>query len=199
MIVDWGIGKTHDILGSFLDPCILCILEFLLPLNCSLIFFGCLKITLNIGQVAQLVGVSSHTPKGCGFKSQSGHISRLLGDLWSRFIQEATDWCFSFTSMFLLSLCLSVPPLIHLLLSLKSTNIFLGEDYKIIFNYISNINPGWNGSVNWVPACEPKGCWFNSCQVTCLCFGPGPQLGVCKGQPHIDVSLPIFCPPFLSL
>ena len=27
--------------------------------------------------VAQLVGVSSHTPKGCGFDSQSGHIPRL--------------------------------------------------------------------------------------------------------------------------
>ena len=22
--------------------------------------------------------------------------------------------------------------------------------------------PGWCGSVDWVPACEPKGCWFDS-------------------------------------
>ena len=26
-------------------------------------------------------------------------------------------------------------------------------------------------------------------QVTCLGCGPGPQMGACEGQPHIDVSL----------
>ena len=34
------------------------------------------------------------------------------------------------------------------------------------------------------------------CQGTCLGCGPGPQLGVCKRQLHIDVSLPLFLPPF---
>ena len=34
---------------------------------------------------------------------------------------------------------------------------------------------------------------------TCLGCGPGPQWGVCKRQPHIDVSLPFFLPPFSSL
>ena len=29
------------------------------------------------GQVAQFVGASSHTPKGCGFNSQPGHIPKL--------------------------------------------------------------------------------------------------------------------------
>ena len=41
------------------------------------------------GGVAQLVGPSSHTPKGCRFDSWSGHG------------QEATGRCFSLTSMFL--------------------------------------------------------------------------------------------------
>ena len=24
------------------------------------------------------------------------------------------------------------------------------------------MSPGWCGSVDWAPSCEPKGCWFNS-------------------------------------
>ena len=36
-------------------------------------------------------------------------------------------------------------------------------------------------------------------QGTCLGCRPGPQQGVCKRQPHIDVSLPLFLLPFLSL
>ena len=30
-------------------------------------------------------------------------------------------------------------------------------------------------------------------QGMCLGCGPGPQLGACEKQPHIDVSLPLFC------
>ena len=33
-------------------------------------------------------------------------------------------------------------------------------------------------------------------QGTYLGCKPGPQLGACKRQPHIDVSLPLFLPPF---
>ena len=36
-------------------------------------------------------------------------------------------------------------------------------------------------------------------QDTCLGCRPGPQLGVCDRQPHINVSLPLFLPPFSSL
>ena len=36
-------------------------------------------------------------------------------------------------------------------------------------------------------------------QGTCLGCRPGPQWGMCKRQPHIDVSLPLFLPPFPSL
>ena len=36
-------------------------------------------------------------------------------------------------------------------------------------------------------------------QGTCLGCRPGPQQGVCKRQPHIEVSLPLFLPPFPSL
>ena len=46
-------------------------------------------ISNGAGQVAQLVEVLSHIPKGCGFDSQ-------LGDIW-----EATNQCFSLTWMFL--------------------------------------------------------------------------------------------------
>ena len=33
---------------------------------------------------------------------------------------------------------------------------------------------------------------------TCLSGGPGPQFGACERQP-LDVSLPLFLPPFPSL
>ena len=37
------------------------------------------------------------------------------------------------------------------------------------------------------------------CQGTCQGCGPGPQLGACERQLHIDVSLLLFLPPFTSL
>ena len=36
-------------------------------------------------------------------------------------------------------------------------------------------------------------------QGTCLGCRPGPQWGARERQPHIDVSLPLFLPPFPSL
>ena len=36
-------------------------------------------------------------------------------------------------------------------------------------------------------------------QGTCLGCGPGPQLGEHDRKPHIDVSLPLFLPPFPSI
>ena len=36
-------------------------------------------------------------------------------------------------------------------------------------------------------------------QGTCLGCGPGPQLGACEREPHADVSLHLFLPPFPSL
>ena len=36
-------------------------------------------------------------------------------------------------------------------------------------------------------------------QGTCLGCGLGPQVGVHETQPHIDVSLPLFLPPFPPL
>ena len=61
------------------------------------------------GQMAQLLGASSHTPKGWGF------------DPWLGRLLEATDGCFSFTLTFL---SLPTP------LSQKSINISLVEDLK---------------------------------------------------------------------
>ena len=36
-------------------------------------------------------------------------------------------------------------------------------------------------------------------QGSCLGCGPGPWLEACERQPHTDVSLPVFLPPFPSL
>ena len=56
---------------------------------------------------------------------------------------------------------------------------------------------GLCGSVDWVLDCEPKGCWFDSQSGHMPGLQPrsGPQLGVHKRQPHIDVSLPLFLSP----
>ena len=51
------------------------------------------------GQVAQLAGASSHTPKGCGFNSQSRHILRFGFNPPTGY--KATDQCFSLIWIFL--------------------------------------------------------------------------------------------------
>ena len=57
------------------------------------------------------------------------------------------------------------------------------------------VGPGWCGSVDWVPACKPEGHWFDSQS------GHMPELQARSplGQPHIDVSLSLFLPPFSSV
>ena len=57
------------------------------------------------------------------------------------------------------------------------------------------------GVAQWIecqPANQRVSDWIPS-QGTCLGCRPGPWLGMCKRQPHIDVSLPPFLPPFPSL
>ena len=46
---------------------------------------------------------------------------------------------------------------------------------------------------------NPKGHWFDYQSGHMPGFGPGLQYGACERQPHIDVSLPLFFPPFPSL
>ena len=55
--------------------------------------------------------------------------------------------------------------------------------------------PGWCGSVDWVPAWEPKGRQFDSQTGHMPGLWARSPAGMCKRQPHTDVSLP----PFLSL
>ena len=56
---------------------------------------------LALAIVVQLVGASSCKQKGCGFDSQSGHKPGLWVGPQLECIQESTDRCFSFISMFL--------------------------------------------------------------------------------------------------
>ena len=77
--------------------------------------------------MVQLDGVSSYRPKGSGFDPQSGHMPRLrfqspfLGAYEGKHINVSLN----VSSMFLsLSLSPSLP------LSLKSTNMSSGKDYK---------------------------------------------------------------------
>ena len=67
------------------------------------------------GQVSELVGALSHTLKGCGCDSHSGHRPRL----W---VQSPVGACMGGNQSMLLSLPFPLP------LSLKSINISLGED-----------------------------------------------------------------------
>ena len=57
--------------------------------------------------------------------------------------------------------------------------------------------PGWCGSVDWVLACKPEGPWFDS-QLGHM-LGLPAKSPVGGFQPHIDVSLLLFPPPFPSL
>ena len=93
----------------------------------------------------------------------------------------------------------------------------VGEIKRIYSRCIQEVNIhrtwllGVRGGVlrtTWAPAgvalssehgpVKPKGSQFNSWSGTCLGCGPGPQLGPCESRP-IDVSLPLFLPPFPSL
>ena len=48
-----------------------------MTLGLEITFSYTIKIQSSPGQVAQLVEASSHTPKGCRFGPQSGHIPKL--------------------------------------------------------------------------------------------------------------------------
>lgn len=77
--------KDTFFLSQCLDILLVCfaiILFFFIPVKINSFFK---KYMRTPGQVPQLVGISSHAPKGCGFNPQSG-------DLW-----EATERCFSLT------------------------------------------------------------------------------------------------------
>ena len=39
---------------------------------------------------------------------------------------------------------------------------YMIEIYNHLLNKRINLHPGWCGSVNWAPACQPKNHWFNS-------------------------------------
>ena len=87
---------------------------------------------------------------------------------------------------------------LHVIFTFSNSTYHIDEHF-VTYN-IYYIPPGWCGSVDWALACEPKGRWFN------------PQSGHMPGlqprspvnrlrQPmmflsHINVSLPLFLPPF---
>ena len=54
--------------------------------------------------------------------------------------------------------------------------------------------PGWGGSVDWVPACEPKGRRFDSQSGHLPGSRPGPQWGAWESRtlmfPSLSFSLP---------
>ena len=80
------------------------------------------------GWVTWLVGALSHAPRGCGYDPQSRHV------------QEATDQCFSFTSMFLSN------PLPLSLKHKKSLNISSGEALNLPPPSKSEL--GWQKTIN---------------------------------------------------
>ena len=65
------------------------------------------------------------------------------------------------------------------------------------------LGPDWCGSVDWVPACKPKKHQFNSQSGHMLGFRAKSPVGGMREEPyidaHIDVSLPLFLPPFPSV
>ena len=73
------------------------------------------KVWNSPGQVAQLVGALSHTPKVCGFSSRSGHIPRLWVQSPVRAYRRGSQstflsYSFSLSLSLSLSLSVSLPP-----------------------------------------------------------------------------------------
>ena len=101
----------------------------------------------------------------------------------------------------LIPICLCMDK--HLLFICKTLNPYLyfpsletcEHTMYLKFSY----GPGWCGSLDWVPACKPEGCWSDSQSGQV----PGLQLGVHRRPPHICVFLPLFLrlflPPFSCL
>ena len=58
---------------------------------------------------------------------------------------------------------------------------------------------GWCGSLDWTLACKLKGRWFDSRPGYMPGLWAGSPIGAYERQPHIDVPLPLFLPPFPSL
>ena len=86
--------------------------------------FTFLRVNSSPSQVAQLVGASSCTPKGCGLDSHTRHIPRTW--VWSLIREhKGGNW-----SVFLSYRCFSLSPSTTCSLSLKEKIISLGEDSK---------------------------------------------------------------------
>ena len=66
---------------------------------------------------------------------------------------------------------------------------------------IKNTNLALAGVAQWIERQTAKQRITGSIpsQGTCLDCRPGPQWGARERQPHIDVSLPLFLPPFPSV
>ena len=93
------------------------------------------KLRHSPGQVAQLVGTTSHTPKGCRLDSLSGHIPRswVRSPVGMHMGGNRSIFLLSYQCFFLsLSLSLSLSPSPHFF-CLKSINISLGENFFSFF------------------------------------------------------------------
>ena len=101
-------------------------------------------------------------------------------------LQSILSIGWDFASCQLLSSLTQINSLIKILTGLEAS--FVNKEIRVhgslvfVF-YLENFSPGWCGSVDWAPACEPKGRRFNSWVGHMSMLWASPQLGVCKRQP----------------
>ena len=79
--------------------------------------------------------------------------------------------------------------------------IYMSQESRLIKQFKKTLINALAGVVQWIEHLPVNQRVTGSIpsQVTCMGCGPGPWCGACKRQPHIDISLPLFLPPYPSL
>ena len=140
----------------------------------------------------------------CGYSLSSEAESTYAKKWWARSrVGHLVNWIFmnmEWYQSYCIGALAGVTEVIPSTLA-ETTGLNPISSVTVLRNHMSS--PGWCDSMYCTLAWEPKSRRFNS-QLGCMLgWEPGPHLGACEATDqcvlHVDVSLPLFLPPFPSL